>query len=92
MTFYFLYRSTDCKYEYFCTTGDRNFKMCFSRKIFYFIILFIFILLLFCNILFFCTARLIVSMNIFVQRVTETSNAFFSNPYFLNWLTRYLTF
>ena len=38
----------------------------------------------------FCTARLIVSMNIFVQRVT--SNVFISNQYFLNWLTGYLTF
>ena len=28
---------------------------------------------------------LLVSLNIFVQRVTETSNVFFSNPYFLNW-------
>ena len=67
--------------------------MCFSRKIFYFIILlFIFILLFFYNILFLCTVRLIVSVNIFVQRATRTSNVFFSNPYFLNWLTGYLTF
>ena len=79
------------KCEYFCTPGNEKLQMCFSQKnIFFIILLFIFILLLFYNILFLVTARWIASMNIFVQRVT--SNVFFSNPYFLNWLTGYLMF
>ena len=31
MIFYFLYCSIDCKYEYFCTTGNKSSK-CFSQK------------------------------------------------------------
>ena len=31
--FYFLRCSIDCKYEYFCTTGNRNFKRVFLKSI-----------------------------------------------------------
>ena len=60
--------------------------MCFFQEIFCFVIL-LFIFILLYNILqyfIFCTARLLVSMNIFVQRVTVTSNMFISNPYLTN--------
>ena len=45
---------SQCKYEYFCATANKNFKCVYLEKILYFItLLFIFILLLFYNILFF---------------------------------------
>ena len=54
----------------------------------YIVIYYCIIIILYCI---FSTARLIASMNIFVQKVTETSSVFFSNSYFLNWLTGYFT-
>ena len=55
--------------------------MCFSQKIFYFIILlFIFMLLVFYNVLLLCCSIDCKYMNIFCT--TRTSNVFFSNPYF----------
>ena len=33
--FYFPYCSIDCKYEYFCTTGNENFKCVFLKFIFF---------------------------------------------------------
>ena len=80
------------EYEYFLyTTGNRNFSNVFFSKniLFYNMIVYIIVILWYSI---FCIARLTVSTNVFVQRVTETSNVFFSNPYLVNWLTGYLTF
>ena len=78
------------EYEYFLyTTGNRNFSNVFFSKniLFYNMIVYIIVILWYSI---FCIARLTVSTNVFVQRVTETSNVFFSNPYFLNWLSHVL--
>ena len=34
--FYFLYCPIDYKYEYLCTTGNKNFKCVFLKSIFFF--------------------------------------------------------
>ena len=71
------------KLQMFKGNGARNVNMnnfklqiCFSQKN-----------ILFCNIIIYIIIILYCSVdckNIFVQRITETSNVFFSNLYFLN--------
>ena len=64
------------KYEYFCTTSDENFKCVSLEK--YFILQYYYLFLYYCYFIIFyflyCSTD---CMNIFVQRVTETSNVFF---------------
>ena len=59
----------------------------FSKNILLYNIIIYFYIIIILERFIFCAARLIVSMNILVRRVTRTSN-----PYFLNWPAGYLTF